>query len=290
MASLLDEAKTFVPGLTAIPGRQACFLDVPGTDSAAQLSVVSFTATEEMGEPNTLRIVLTHPLQLPRADYLNRDAAFRVVPDDGQQRKFSGYIERFSTIQTTKDFVKYEVVLKSHLGRLAAVTNSQIYQHQSTPEILEALMGRHALRPEQYAFRLRRKYPTHLFRFQYRMTDLAYAQMLMQRSGIYCYTVETEYGDQIVLASQQNMTISSSEGHVVMQAGKSLTLTDGGGAYLKLENGHVTIGSPAQVTIKMANFQWDGPDSIQGKLPGFQACHASNAAASTSGENSGALA
>jgi len=200
MESLFDEAKKIVSELTVIPGRQAYFLDVPGTDSAAQLSVVSFTGTEEMGEPNTLRIVLTHPHRLPRADYLNRDAAFRIVPDDGRVRKFSGYIERFSTIQTTKDFVKYEIVLKSHLGRLAAVTNSQIYQHQSTPEILEAVMRRHDMRPEQYAFRLRRRYPTHVFRFQYRMTDLAYAQMMMQRAGIYCYTVETEHGDQVVFA------------------------------------------------------------------------------------------
>ena len=200
MASLFDEAIKAVSGQPVMPGRQAYFLDVPGTDSAAQLSVVSFTGTEEMGEPNTLTIVLTHPQQLPRADYLNRDAAFRIVPDGGLPRKFSGYIERFSTMQTTKDFVKYEVVLRSHLGRLAAVTNSQIYQHQSTPEILEAVMRRHDMRPEQYAFRLRKKYSKHLFRFQYRMTDLAYVQMMMQRSGIYCYTVETAYGDQVVFA------------------------------------------------------------------------------------------
>ena len=32
------------------------------------------------------------------------------------------------------------------------------------------------------------------------MTDLAYVQMMMQRAGIYCYTVETEHGDQIVFA------------------------------------------------------------------------------------------
>ncbi|HEY1609790.1 MAG TPA: hypothetical protein VGG24_11025, partial [Paraburkholderia sp.] len=57
-----------------VTGRRAYFLDVPGTESAAALSVVSFDGTERMGEPNTLRIVLTHPLQLARADYLNRDA------------------------------------------------------------------------------------------------------------------------------------------------------------------------------------------------------------------------
>jgi type VI secretion system secreted protein VgrG len=186
--------------LQAIPGRQSYFLDVPGTDSAAALSVVSFSATEKMGQPTTLTLVLTHPLQLPRADYLSRDAAFTIVPDDGAPRKFSGYIERFSTIQTTKDFVKYEVVLKSHFARLQAVTNTRPFQHLTTPQIILAILQSHGFRPEQVVLRLRGRYPVHLWRFQYQMTDFDYVHMLMEKSGIYCYIVETEYGDQIVFA------------------------------------------------------------------------------------------
>lgn len=110
--------------LQAIPGRQAYHLLVPGTDSAAALSVVSFEATEKMGAPTEVRIVLTHPLQLARADYLSRDASFSVVADDGTMRKFSGFIARFSTVQTTKDYTKYEAVLKSHFARLEAAAAS----------------------------------------------------------------------------------------------------------------------------------------------------------------------
>ena len=200
MASLHDEATKFVSSLTALAGRQAYFLDVPGTYSALQLSVVEFCATEKMGAPNEVRIVATHPQQLSRADYLNRDAAFSIVPDDGIAKKFSGYIERFSTIKTTKDFTKFEIVVKSHLGRLGAVTNTQIYQHQSTPDIIAAVMRRHGIRDHQMSFRLRNRYLKHLFHFQYKVDDLAYVQMLMQKSGIYSYIVETEYGDQVVFS------------------------------------------------------------------------------------------
>ncbi|MCG5079083.1 type VI secretion system Vgr family protein [Paraburkholderia tagetis] len=198
MANLYDETREFVSNLTAIFGRQAYFLEVPGTDSAAQLSVVSFEASERMGEPSVVRVVMTHPRELARADYLSRDAVFRIVPDDGVQKRFSGYIERFSTVQTTKDFRKYEIVLKSHIGRLAAVSNTQIYQHQTTPEIMASILRRHGLREHQFSFRLRKRYSKHLFRFQYRIDDLAYLQMLMQKSGIYSYIVETEHGDQVV--------------------------------------------------------------------------------------------
>ncbi|MBW9107023.1 type VI secretion system Vgr family protein [Paraburkholderia phenoliruptrix] len=181
-------------------GQQAYFLDVPGTGSAAALSVVSFEATEKMGEPNEVRIVLTHAQQLPRADYLSRDAVFTIRPHSGTVRKFSGYIERFSTVQTTKDFTRYELVLKSHFGRLQAVTNTQTFQHLSTPQIIREILRSHGMRDHQMSFRLRSGYPAHRWRFQYQMTDFSYVHMLMQKAGIYCFMVETEYGDQIVFA------------------------------------------------------------------------------------------
>lgn len=203
-ASLLDEALQATSGLnavfTAMSGRQAHHLDVPGTLSAAALSVVAFEATEKMGAPTAVRIVLTHPQQLPRTDYLNLDATFRIAAEDGSQRKFSGYIERFSTIQTTKDFTKYEIVLKSHFGRLQAVKNTQPYQHLTTPQIIQTIVRRHGIQEHQVSFRLRGRYPVHLWRFQHQMTDFDYVHMLMEKAGIYCYIVETEYGDQVVFA------------------------------------------------------------------------------------------
>ncbi|WP_027796319.1 type VI secretion system Vgr family protein [Paraburkholderia acidipaludis] len=198
MASLYDEARQFVTSLTTIPGRQAYFLEVPGTDSAAQLSVVSFTATEKMGEPNVITIEVTHPGQLARADYLNRDACFKIVPDDGVPRTFSGYIGRMSTVQTTRDYTKYAMVLTSHFARLKARTNTAVFQHLTIPQILQKLLRAHGIREHQMLFRLRGNYPKLLWRFQYQMTDFDYAHMLMEKAGIYCYVVETEYGDQIV--------------------------------------------------------------------------------------------
>lgn len=69
MASPMDDARQFISNLMDIPGRQAYFIEVPGTDSASALSVVSFKATEKMGSPSEVHIELTHPQQLARSDY-----------------------------------------------------------------------------------------------------------------------------------------------------------------------------------------------------------------------------
>ncbi|WP_322030467.1 type VI secretion system tip protein VgrG [Paraburkholderia sp. J76] len=185
------------PGIT---GRQAYHLQVPGTASASELSVVSFTATEAMGEPTTVMIEATHPERLPREEYLNLDAVFTVTAEDGSLKRFSGYLERVSVIQKTHDLTKHQFVLKSRFGRLAAVTTTQTYQRQSAPDIIRAVLRRHGIKDHQMAFRLRRQYPVHAWRFQHQMTDLAYVQMLMQKEGIYSFIQESEYGDQVVFA------------------------------------------------------------------------------------------
>jgi type VI secretion system secreted protein VgrG len=194
----------FDPLRQGIAGRQAYFLEVPGAASAAALSVVSFKATEKMGAPSEVIIEVTHPEQLSRADFLNLDATFSIVPEEGKPRKFSGFIERFSTIQTTNDYVKHEIVLKSHIGRLAAVTRDRIFQHASTPDILAEILRGHGMREHQFSFRLRRQYPKHAFRMQHGMSDAAYAHMLQEKAGIYSYIQETEYGDQVVYGDDKD--------------------------------------------------------------------------------------
>ncbi|WP_321956421.1 type VI secretion system Vgr family protein [Paraburkholderia bannensis] len=205
----------FDPLRPGISGRQAYHLQVPGTASASELSVVSFTATEAMGEPTTVTIEATHPESLPRADYLNLDAVFTITAEDGSMKKFSGYLERVSAIQKTRDLTKHQFVLKSHFGRLAAVTTTQTYQRQSAPDIIRAVLHRHGIPDHLIALRLRRQYPVHAWRFQHQMTDLAYVQMLMQKEGIYAFIQETEYGDEVVFADDIDHYLYDALQHLV---------------------------------------------------------------------------
>ncbi|WP_034292798.1 hypothetical protein [Herbaspirillum sp. RV1423] len=64
----------------AASGQQRYHVTVPGTASAALLSVVSFEAVEKLGEPYRITIQLTHPQELQRADYLGKDAGSRITP------------------------------------------------------------------------------------------------------------------------------------------------------------------------------------------------------------------
>ncbi|QYY31654.1 type VI secretion system tip protein VgrG [Cupriavidus pinatubonensis] len=181
----------------AVTGRQAYFLEVPSARSAAGLSVVSFTAVEKLGEPYCVKVALTHPTELARADYLRKDATFVIDPGEASERRtFGGCIMRFSKTRTTRDFCAYEMELRPKVALLTLAKASRVYQHMTAPQIIEAILRRHGLEGHQFAFRIRRQYPQHKFRLQYQMSDWDYIRLLMEQEGLYSYFVPGKFGTQ----------------------------------------------------------------------------------------------
>ncbi|WP_454757443.1 type VI secretion system Vgr family protein [Cupriavidus campinensis] len=179
--------------------RQSYFLKVPGATSAAGLSVVSFEAVERLGEPYEAIVQLTHPLELDRADYLGKPATFLIDPgDESEPRTFAGCITRFSKTAQTPDFHAYEMVVEPLVARLRLTRSTRIYQHQTAPEIIEAILRRHELVGHQFSFRLRRQYPQHAFRFQYQMSDWETIRLLMEQEGLYSYFLPGKFGEMVV--------------------------------------------------------------------------------------------
>ena len=191
-------------------GLQSYFLEVTGPAHGQALSVESFEATERLGEPYRIVIELTHPEALAREEYLGRDARFTIAPPEvdgltdesatSAPRIFSGCITSFSQIKTTRDFSAYRMVVEAHITRLNLTHSSRIYQQQSAPQIIEAILRRHGFKGHQFSFTLRRAYPTHAFRFQYQLADWPYIHLLMQQEGIYSTIVAGEFGDVVTFA------------------------------------------------------------------------------------------
>lgn len=66
---------------------------------------------------------------------------------------------------------------------------------------------------------------------------------------------------QLVLAAAQEVKMSSIGNQVTIAAKQGITLTSGG-AYLKISNGNIELGCPGSITLKSANFHWEGPAQI----------------------------
>ncbi|WP_235430243.1 contractile injection system protein, VgrG/Pvc8 family, partial [Cupriavidus pauculus] len=147
-----DELKSWGDGLPrSVTGQQPYHLKVLGANSAAGLSVVSFEATERLGEPYSVKIRLTHPMDLDRMEYVRRDATFSIDPGDGSEpRQFSGCIFRFSKTRQTRDFCAYEMELRPKVALLTLTKASRVYQRKTAPQIIEAILRRHGLEGHQF--------------------------------------------------------------------------------------------------------------------------------------------
>ncbi len=73
--------------------------------------------------------------------------------------------------------------------------------------------------------------------------------------------------DAMELMAMHDMTISSSEGEVIIAGRKCVTIGDGAGAYIKLSGGKITLGSASGEIELKGNLKIDGPDGGSFKFP-----------------------
>uniref|UniRef100_UPI00339D4A83 type VI secretion system Vgr family protein n=1 Tax=Cupriavidus necator TaxID=106590 RepID=UPI00339D4A83 len=259
MANLVEELKTYGDALRkGVTGRQAYFLKVPGTVSASALSVVSFEAVERLGDPYTVTIQLTHPLELDRADYLGKEATFLITPADATEpRKFAGCITRFSRTRQTRDFSGYEIVVQPLVARLRLTRASRIHQQKTAPQIIESILRRHGLKGHQFAFKLRRKYAQHTFRMQYEMADWDYIRLLMEQEGIYSYFSLGKFGEMIVFGDDIDHYIYQPELRVPYR--ESAGLESGQEAVFSLKVHAKTIPKSFRVADFNPDKAWERP-------------------------------
>ncbi|WP_438392469.1 type VI secretion system Vgr family protein [Caballeronia sp. DA-9] len=186
-------------GKKHVTGRQAYHLDVPSAANAKDISVVSYSAREGMASPYEITIECTHPDSLSRADYLGRDGHFTITAEDSAEpRVYCGIVTQFKRLRKTKDFFLYTIVVASQMKRLGLLHRSRVYQHRSGPQIIESILLSDRFMDHQFVFRLRRKYPVHLFRLQYQISDLDYIRLICEQEGMYFYTEQGKHGDVIV--------------------------------------------------------------------------------------------
>jgi len=195
MNTLFNQTNALVHAVT---GRQNYHIAVPGAASAALLSVVSFQAVEKLGEPYRIMIELTHPQELERADYLNKEATFSIAAGLHEPRSFAGCITHFNKRKQTADFHSYEFVIEPLVARLRLTKASRVFQKQTAPQIIEAILRRHDFNGNQFQFKTRRTYPEHAFRLQYQLSDWDFIHLLMQQEGLYSYFTPGKFGDIIV--------------------------------------------------------------------------------------------
>jgi type VI secretion system secreted protein VgrG len=68
--------------------------------------------------------------------------------------------------------------------------------------------------------------------------------------------------DSMQMFSEQDMKITSADGHLSVTAAKGITLSDGSGAYIKISRGNVEIGRPEMLIQRTASMSRPGASRL----------------------------
>jgi type VI secretion system secreted protein VgrG len=83
--------------------------------------------------------------------------------------------------------------------------------------------------------------------------------LFAQKNGLQAFAangkvdIQAQSGE-LQMFAEQDMKVTSADGNLTVSAGKSITIHDGAGAYIKLQGGNIELGCPGNITSRAAGF------------------------------------
>ena len=150
----------------------------------ASLSVRNFCVDEGLNGHFTVAVTARSPdPDLPLADFVGREAAFVLTGAIERRRRWTGLCSRMEQTRVEPNGLStYELTLVPRLWLLTQRRNHRIFQHQSIPDILDALLAEWGIEPRWSVNR--EAYPGLELRIQYGETDYAFLSRLVEEAGI----------------------------------------------------------------------------------------------------------
>jgi type VI secretion system secreted protein VgrG len=123
-------------------------------------------------------------------DLLGQPASVGILQADGDERGLCGIVTAAAHAGSDGGFSRYTLTIEPALATLTHRTNSRMFQDQSVPDIVTAVLSEHIAANAVFAasFRvqshLQRSYPARSYCLQYRESDVAFIERLLAEEGI----------------------------------------------------------------------------------------------------------
>ncbi|TFV95239.1 type VI secretion system tip protein VgrG [Oxalobacteraceae bacterium OM1] len=133
---------------------------------------------------------LSADLHLELKDLLGQPVELRLLQADGAARVLAGVVTAAQQLGGDGGFAQYRLVIEPCLATLAQRVSSRVFQDQTVPQIVAAILDEHLAGNAVFAAafsyedRLLNGYPTRSYCLQYRESDLAFIERLLAEEGI----------------------------------------------------------------------------------------------------------
>lgn len=161
--------------------------------------VACFEAIHEAGRPASFEIEVALGAYAELDELLGQVAELTFGFPDEAPRVLSGIVEEASIIGTSElgseeGGSRYVLRISSRLGLLARSVGSRIFQEQTIPEIVTAILKDHGI--DKVSLRLGESYRKRAYCVQYEESALAFIMRLCEHEGIYSFLAPGEAGSE----------------------------------------------------------------------------------------------
>jgi type VI secretion system secreted protein VgrG len=137
-------------------------------------------------------------------DIVGMNVSFSVDCDDGSQRYFNGFVERFAAgDEDVKGVRSYRAVVVPWLWFLTQTTNCRIFQEMTVVEIIEKIFKDLGFTDFETS-KVGGTHPKREYCVQYRESDFEFVSRLMEEEGIFYYFKHENAKHTLVMADQSS--------------------------------------------------------------------------------------
>ncbi len=176
---------------------------------ADKLLLTRFEGTERLSEAFCFRLEMVAELdtEVEFDKILGQQICVEIAPPKRPARYLSGIVVAFSQGRRDDAFQYFSAEVRPKFWRLSKRRQSRIFQQETAPKVLEAVLAGVEQRPQLTA-----EYLPHNFCVQYRESDFEFANRLMEEEGIYYFHEHERDGHKLILADASTQTKKLTDG------------------------------------------------------------------------------
>ncbi len=173
-------------------------LTVVAPSLKGELLPLSLVGREALSEPFEYKVELLASESVDVAPLLGQPLHVELSLAEGARRQLNGVVTHLAAQGDHGRYLRYEAWLRPSLWLLSNTHNCRIFQGKDVPSVALQLLDEHGVRDLRNA--LTAQYEAREYLVQYRESDLAFMQRILEEEGIYFFFEHREGKHVLVLA------------------------------------------------------------------------------------------
>lgn len=187
------------------PQNRRLFKLRPLKETKHELLLESFKGEERLSSAYSFELLLLcEDVGLKLKSMLGQHLVIEIELADSSTRYTAGYVTRFASVGSDGGIASYTATIRPWFSMLEHRVDTRIFQDATVAEVITEVFSEFSAF-SQYEFRLSSPLKRYTYITQYRESDLAFVQRLLEAEGIFYYFEHNAEGHSMIICDDSTM-------------------------------------------------------------------------------------